>query len=325
MSHHFYNEMWQKAMEELSEQIEIENPPPQLDANGQPLPEQDITTADANQHYSVLYIRYVQILRKLEDCYDQVVHPQKRRDIKKALSCTTARLCQVKHELFKFGPDGKQQDYLNLDELLLDLKLGPDALEIPIPRYYKERNRDDDEENNKRDILEKCLEEHGVAGGVPDEDPFLLMPKMTKDQAIRIIQKNERGRQGAVRAKLMKELRDEEIMRRQMSQEGQQEKDPWAAATLIQKTFRGHISRMKTKKQAEEELVFIGMRPQPKNQAKNKYDPKQKESQIRRNRKTRQADNELKFQDALINLQQSVHDSEGPQMKDHMWDEPQTY
>lgn len=38
MSHAFYNAQWQRAMEELSEQIEIENPPVQLNDAGKPLP-----------------------------------------------------------------------------------------------------------------------------------------------------------------------------------------------------------------------------------------------------------------------------------------------
>lgn len=323
MSHAFYSLNWQQAMEELSEQIEIENPPPQFDANGKQLPDEVISWNDAAQHYACLYIRYLQIFRKLEDCYDQIVHPQKRRDIKMVLECVMARLCQVKSELVKFGPDGSQSDFLNLDELLLDLKLSPSALEVPIPRYFKERGREDDEENQKRDTLEKCFEEHGIAAGDADDGPMQLIPKMTKEQAIRLIQKNERGRQGMVRAKLMKELRDEEVLRRRMSAAGQAESDPNKMATLIQKCFRGHLSRIRVRKQAQEELVFVGMRHPAKlgPDGKPKFDPQVKEEQIRRHRKTRQADNELKYVEALVDLQQMVHDSEGPEMKDAMWDD----
>jgi len=41
-----------------------------------------------------------------------------------------------------------------------------------------------------------------------------------------------------------------------------------------------------------------------------------KEEQIRRNRKTRQVDNELKFVEGLVELQQQIQDSEGPEIKD---------
>jgi len=39
---------------------------------------------EKKQHFATLYIRYLQIFRKLEESYDQMVHPQKRMDIKKA-------------------------------------------------------------------------------------------------------------------------------------------------------------------------------------------------------------------------------------------------
>ena len=31
------------------------------------------------KHYALLYVKYMQIYKKLEDCYDQMIHPQKRR------------------------------------------------------------------------------------------------------------------------------------------------------------------------------------------------------------------------------------------------------
>ena len=95
MSHSFYDQKWQEAMELLAEQIEIENPPPEVGPNGKPLPEKEITVEFAYQHFACLYIRYLEIFRKLEDCYDQIVHPQKRRDIRKALEVVMARTVQV--------------------------------------------------------------------------------------------------------------------------------------------------------------------------------------------------------------------------------------
>lgn len=38
MSHAFYNAQWQQAMEEVTQQIEIENPPVQLNEQGKPMP-----------------------------------------------------------------------------------------------------------------------------------------------------------------------------------------------------------------------------------------------------------------------------------------------
>ena len=54
-----------------------------------------ITQEEAFQHFSYLYVRYLQVLRKLDDCYDQMVHPQKRRDLRIALDTVMARVVQV--------------------------------------------------------------------------------------------------------------------------------------------------------------------------------------------------------------------------------------
>ncbi len=34
------------------------------------------------QHFAVLYVKYINIYRKLEDTYDQIINPQKRAFIK---------------------------------------------------------------------------------------------------------------------------------------------------------------------------------------------------------------------------------------------------
>ena len=62
------------------------------------------THEEVFQHLACLYIKYVDIYRKLEDCYDQMVHPQKRNDIKRVVECTMLRICEIKHQLTEFNP-----------------------------------------------------------------------------------------------------------------------------------------------------------------------------------------------------------------------------
>ena len=45
----------------------------------------------AFQKVSTMYIKYVLAFRKLEECYDQIVHPQKRRLIRHMLDGTIGR------------------------------------------------------------------------------------------------------------------------------------------------------------------------------------------------------------------------------------------
>jgi hypothetical protein len=87
-----------------------------------------------------LYIKYIDIYRKLEDCYDQIVHPQKRIFIKKVIESTMVRICEMKKDLVLFNPR-KKMIYVHLDQLLFDLKYDPSILEIPVPSYFKEEDR----------------------------------------------------------------------------------------------------------------------------------------------------------------------------------------
>ncbi len=52
-----------------------------------------VTAAQAFQHYAALYVKYVQIFRKLETAYDNMVHPQKRIDVKSVLELVQVCVC----------------------------------------------------------------------------------------------------------------------------------------------------------------------------------------------------------------------------------------
>ena len=69
---------------------------------------------------------------------------------------------------------------------------------------------------------------------------------MTLESAIRVVQLNERGRQGRQRAKFMKEIRMQEERERRLQQQGEDEREPDFSAVLIQQWYRGYISRKKT-------------------------------------------------------------------------------
>ena len=44
-------------------------------------------------------MKYIQIYRKLEASFDQMLHPQKRADMKSALEACMGRLLEVRHYL----------------------------------------------------------------------------------------------------------------------------------------------------------------------------------------------------------------------------------
>ncbi len=169
--------------------------------------------------WACIYIKYIQIFRKLETAYDQMVHPQKRLDMKKALEGCMGRMLEIRHwmvsstvsqgtrhlckqsdtlratsncgtcaavneqqlavtavsmrigmcsysgsslHLAYVGIDehplcthnqpclllpmllplqvklNRGLDFINLDDILVDLKLSPDVLEVPVPKYFIE-------------------------------------------------------------------------------------------------------------------------------------------------------------------------------------------
>lgn len=119
---------------------------------GAPKPPQ-ASIVEAFQHYACLYIKYIQILKRLSDCYDQMVHPQKRIDVKQVMEVVTTRVVELKHDLVKWNPpnpDVQTQpersfpwEYVNLDDILVDLKLPPETLEIPVPKSFVENHAED--------------------------------------------------------------------------------------------------------------------------------------------------------------------------------------
>ena len=86
-----------------------------------------------NQWLYNLQVKYIQIFRKMEQCYDQVVHPQKRILLRHLLDGVTGRVLELKNELV--GLDFHEVHYL--DDILQDMKLTPADLEMPIPKYYR--------------------------------------------------------------------------------------------------------------------------------------------------------------------------------------------
>lgn len=296
------------------------------------------------QHLACLYIKYLQIFKSLETCYDCIVHPQKRADVLKVcyslpetsgekyswlqvLELVIRRVIELKYALVKYNPPnpavrrgpGKPErlfpwEYVNLDDILIDLKLPPETLEVPVPRYFKENSTAAQRVRDKivssymkvRHGLEKIMleEDDGMDSGV----------KMELASAIEVIQRNERGRQGKQRALLVKELREEEKRRRNYDAAAKLEMDPEIAAIGIQRLFRGFFSRARAAVAREEELVFIGMQP-PKHGTAGELDLAAELATAYRKRKTEQADNQAAYEKALDDIKNVVREEEGPHMR----------
>jgi len=321
MSNATYNGQWAGAMAELAEQVHLEDPTLEAEEGApEPEPVRPTSIAQAFQHFACLYIKYLQIFRKLERCYDGMVHPQKRLAVLKVLELVMQRVVELKHSLVKYSPPPPvvQQDksfpweYVNLDSVLVDLKLPPDTLEVPVPKYFRE---DSAEARKVRDkIVEGYMQvKHGVteiplesSDGAQDSGSIPL------DKAIEIIQLNERGRQGKERATLVKVLREEEKRRKAYdAAHGGAELDQDVASIEIQRALRGLVARNRASRLRDRELIFLGMRPSitenvdREAQLKNAYIM----------RKQEQKDNKDAYERALEDMKEVVYNDEGPDIK----------
>ena len=231
---------------------------------------------------------------------------------------------------------------MNLDDILVDLKLPPETLEVPVPRYFREDNILGQRSRDKIVTQYMKLRANVESMPVEDLDEEEAVSTMTVEQAMEIVQRNERGRQGKQRALLVKELRQEERRRRMYDQVSAIEMEDEIAAGNIQRLWRGYHSRSIAAQSRDEELIFIGMKP-PRTRS-DELDNELSQACVPalfcslppllrpdgpaplffcryRKRKQEQAENKEAYSVALTELKDVVKEEEGPMMRDQMREE----
>ncbi|XP_029906335.1 dynein regulatory complex protein 11 isoform X2 [Myripristis murdjan] len=296
MSQRTYNKLWAGAQVELSSLLTQELPP-------QPLrPERDRVVFF--QRVATLYVRYLQIFRQLVEAHDQVVHPQKRSVIRMILDGVMGRVLELKNEMV----EKEFSEYHYMDDVLQDLKLTPEAIEIPIPRYFlSERSKEIQE---RKVMLTNIFNIMDVT-----EDPnSLLTRSLSQEEAIKIIQVAERARQGRLRAKLIGEIH--RVMDRQWGTKDTGPDDIELAVVCIQRVWRGYIQRKRTKRAREEELIFLGMIMDP-----NHQQPCPATLTTLANKvctRTKQEEYEEDYQKSIVAITNKLRVVEGPEMMETM-------
>lgn len=308
-------------MQELMEQVQIEYLPADAAENGQ-------FFEPGFQHFALLYIKYLQIYRKLEDCHDQMVHPQKRRSIKKVLKSTIIRILELKQQLIFYNPRTKNH-FVALDEVLTDLKLNPETVEWKVPRYFLDDKECREEIEDKAHKIDHWLNVFTMPMEPQDlidkKDPFEV--GLTMDQAVAIIQKNERGRTGILRAGMVCEwrrdaIRKEERQRRQ-AEKGDAGTDDLLesqvlAATRIAAHWKRRVDRRRFIRMREEEFEFLGMAP-PRNDTKASILEEMKKQRDRRQKM--QVDADDVYEKALKEQLEIVHKKKGADIKADLLEE----
>lgn len=118
-------------------------------------------------------------------------------------------------------------------------------------------------------------------------------------QAILLIQKHERARQGRMRAQFMKEVR---AMNKPDAGDVELSDNARKAAMKIQRVWRGFITRRKIRSRVVEEMLLIGMLPP------NSIDTEeqQKAEEVKSARRIVQAKRQKEYELALIQEKEKV-------------------
>lgn len=87
------------------------------------------------EDWARLYVRYVQTFRKLCAAHDGLAHPQKRAALHATLTACLGRLLELRAWSAELIGGCS---VLDLGQQLADLQLTPDALELPVPSYFRE-------------------------------------------------------------------------------------------------------------------------------------------------------------------------------------------
>uniref|UniRef100_A0A8C6K2A9 ATPase AAA-type core domain-containing protein n=1 Tax=Melopsittacus undulatus TaxID=13146 RepID=A0A8C6K2A9_MELUD len=230
-----FRKMWTDAQKDLDIQLQRER-------EEFLQPEQDLVKVF--RMLATSYIKYMQIFHTLETAHDQLLHQQKRALIRQVLDGVIGRILELKKEMV----DLEKSEVHYIDNILEDLRLLPEALEVPIPRYFIKEQLEVLQQREK--ILDQILLEAGL------QEP---VEAMTFEEAIKIIQVAERARQGRCRAAFMNRIYLAEKRAKQPKVEIKMGLSPDDAATRIQKVWRGCVQRKKTESLREEEMVFLGM------------------------------------------------------------------
>ena len=177
MSHAVYDREWQHAMERLSGLINEDNPAPRFDEKKKPIPSPPTTFYSAFVHTASLYLKYLATFRSLEGCYDAIIQPQKRRDIRLTLELVMARLCQLRADLLLYSSSQPAAlatpDHCHLAHFLSAQGMTAADLEVPVPRYFVERS-EDEEERKKRELVDRLCDENAVMWGTAGHEVGLV-------------------------------------------------------------------------------------------------------------------------------------------------------
>lgn len=279
MSYRTYNELWAHAQVILDEATKNDS---------------NLLTSKISKDKIVVFkelstvmVSYISAINKLEECYDQVIQPQKRILIRNILELSLGRYLELKNDMVNLN----YNEFTYLDSAIAQMRLLPQDIELTIPSHYrKERSKTIEWQSN---FIDEVLKKTGF---YEEEKVEIDMPIR---QAILLIQRHERARQGRMRAQFMKEVR---AMNKPDAGDVELSDIARKAAMKIQRVWRGFITRRKIRSRVVEEMLLIGMLPP------NTIDSEeqQKAEEVKCARRIIQAKRQNEYELALVQEKEKV-------------------
>lgn len=82
--------------------------------------------------FASLYVRYVVLVNKLGDIYDQTLQVQKRKVVETILTAATQRMMELQKELTSI----EMSEFVYIDQTLIEDKFIPQDIKLLCPFYY---------------------------------------------------------------------------------------------------------------------------------------------------------------------------------------------
>ena len=237
MSDRIYERDWRQCMLALSDQLILENKPVLS------------PTLLNYSHFACLYVRYVSLYRRLEECEAQLVLPPQREFIRSVALNVLVRMCELRNFLIFLHPRPGCR-FPTVEDAVL--ALGLSSVDYGPPRFLRDPTRID---ILNRTILHwQRVFNLSLSETVLASRPGNIKPPLSLEQAVRLIQRNERGRLGILRATSLR------VWRKAGGSNDDAEKLRECIAKIVA-GWRGVLSRRMLINLKQNEYRFLGMAP----------------------------------------------------------------
>ncbi|ESL08080.1 hypothetical protein TRSC58_04225 [Trypanosoma rangeli SC58] len=223
-------------------------------------------------------------------------------------------------------------EFVKLDDAMLGTKMIPDDLEVPIPRYFVEDAASELQERRRQIAalqahyketevdapVSKALAKRTAKGPHSQAGASMTSTIMTVDDAVKLLQVNERGRQARQRAKFQMVIYLQQKHALEHANEYSYTAGKERAALVVQKAVQAYLARKHILKDHNKELELLGMRPT----AATLSDAERVAAGVRlEERKARQRMNEASYRQKEAELEARLKAEEGPRTMEEMLNE----